>query len=296
MNARTVNISSLVILLALLSLICEGFLYYFLPSPIWSIVFAVFVSLALSHFFLESSFSYSYNVLHAAFMTIGAFIYAVIVYCIQPNPWLHYSFYLVLLVLVNWLTPFLYCSIRDLYDTTPHFEGYRRFFIQMSIVLLVCYILALIKQYYITPIVPPYKEPAFGAQNFVPFMATGNYLESALRNGSDLFPLICYLAEAVCLYIPFGYYICAYFLKWNYIFRLFLYLAFPAAMEISQAVSGLGRGQIDDYTLALLGILIGTLLFHAMNGIFRSFAGRSILSPRNQINLNHFIDSNFPQQ
>lgn len=240
--------------------------------------------------------SYSYNVLHAAFMTIGAFIYAVIVYCIQPNPWLHYSFYLVLLVLVNWLTPFLYCSIRDLYDTTPHFEGYRRFFIQMSIVLLVCYILALIKQYYITPIVPPYKEPAFGAQNFVPFMATGNYLESALRNGSDLFPLICYLAEAVCLYIPFGYYICAYFLKWNYIFRLFLYLAFPAAMEISQAVSGLGRGQIDDYTLALLGILIGTLLFHAMNGIFRSFAGRSILFPRNQINLNHFIDSNFPQQ
>ena len=149
MNARTVNISSLVILLALLSLICEGFLYYFLPSPIWSIVFAVLVSLALSHFFLESSFSYSYNVLHAAFMTIGAFIYAVIVYCIQPNPWLHYSFYLVLLVLVNWLTPFLYCSIRDLYDTTPHFEGYRRFFIQMSIVLLVCYILALIKQYYI---------------------------------------------------------------------------------------------------------------------------------------------------
>ena len=29
MNARTVNISSLVILLALLSLICEGFLYLF---------------------------------------------------------------------------------------------------------------------------------------------------------------------------------------------------------------------------------------------------------------------------
>ena len=51
MNARTINISSLVILLALLSLICEGFLYYFLPSPIWSIVFAVLVSLALSHFF-----------------------------------------------------------------------------------------------------------------------------------------------------------------------------------------------------------------------------------------------------
>ena len=77
MNARTINISSLVILLALLSLIGEGFLYYFLPSPIWSIVFAVLVSLALSHFFLESSFSYSYNVLHAAFMTIGTFIYAV---------------------------------------------------------------------------------------------------------------------------------------------------------------------------------------------------------------------------
>lgn len=92
----------------------------------------------------------------------------------------------------------------------------------------------------------------------------GNYLEPHYEMVLICFRLFVYLAEAVCLYIPFGYYICAYFLKWNYIFRLFLYLAFPAAMEISQAVSGLGRGQIDDYTLALLGILIGTLLFHAM--------------------------------
>lgn len=290
MNARSVNISSLVILLALLSLICEGFLYYFLPQHILSVAFAILVSLILSHFFLEMSFSYAYNVLHAAFMTTGTFIFAVIVYCIQPNQWLHYSFSLVLLVLANWLTPFLYCTFRDLTDPSPRFEGYDRFFRHMSVVLLLCYAFALIKQYYLTPIIPPYEEGSFGAQNFVPFMATGSYLESTLRHGGSLLPLVCYLAEMICLYIPFGYYLRAYSQKCPFVLRIFIYLLFPALMELSQFALGMGRAHIDDYTLALFGTLIGVLLFHLMNGIFHVVAGRELTASRNTINLSRFLE------
>lgn len=290
MNARTVNISSLVILLALLALICEGFLYYFLPQHLLSVGFAILASLILSHFFLEMSFSYTYNVLHATFMTISTFIFAVVVYCIQPNPWLHYSFSLVLLVLVNWLTPFLYCSYRDLIDPSPRFEGYDRFFRQMSVVLLLCYGLALIKQYYLTPIVPPYQAGGFGAQNFVPFMATGSYLENTLRSDGNLFPLLCYLAEMICLYIPFGYYLRAYLRKKPFILRLFFYLAFPAIMELSQYILALGRAHIDDYALALLGTLMGVLLFHIMNGIFHMVSGRDFMASRNVLNLSRFLE------
>lgn len=290
MNARTVNISSLVILLSLLSLLCEGFLYYFVPQHAVAIFFAVIVSLVLAHFFLSSSFHYGYNTLHAAFMTAGTFIFAAVVYLIQPNQWIHYDFSLVLLVLVNWITPFLYCTLRDLFDPGPHFNGYDRFFRQMSIVLLICYVLVMIKQYFLTPIVPPYEEAAFGAQNFVPFMATGTYLESALRNGDSLVLLICYVAESICLYIPFGYYVAAYAKNWFMGFRLFLYLLFPLIMELSQYLSGLGRAHIDDYAFAIIGILIGIALFHIMNGIFRGVAGREMAAERNTINLSHFID------
>ncbi|MCH5267892.1 MAG: VanZ family protein [Lachnospiraceae bacterium] len=289
MNARTVNISSLVILLALLSLICEGFLYYFLPLQALTVVFAVMVSLILSHFFLETSLSYAYNAVYAAFMTIGTFIFSVIVYYIQPNQWLQYDFILVFIVLANWLTPFLYCTFRDLHDISPRFSGYNKFFRQMSILLLLCYIFALAKQYYLTPIVPPYQEGSFGAQNFVPFMATGSYLEEALRKNTTLFPLFCYILEMIFLYIPFGYYVSAYMKKIFFPVRLFLYLAYPAIMEMSQYIFGRGRAHIDDYTLALFGILIGSLIFHATCGIFRMVADREFLSPRNTLNLSRFL-------
>lgn len=290
MNARSINISSLVILLALLSLICEGFLYYFLPQHTLSVVFAVLVSLMLSHFFLEISFSYAYNVLHATFMTIGTFIFAVIVYCIQPNQWLHYSFSLVFLVLANWLTPFLYCTFRDLNDPSPRFGGYDRFFRHMGVVLLLCYAFALIKQYYLTPIVPPYKEGAFGAQNFVPFMATGSYLENTIRQNGTLLPLAYYVAEMICLYIPFGYYLSAYAKKSPFTLRLLIYLSFPAIMELSQYALKIGRAHIDDYALALLGTFVGSVLFHSMNGIFHMVAGRELTASRNTINLSRFLE------
>lgn len=290
MNSRTVNISSLVILLALLSLICEGFLYYFLPLQELAIVFAVLVSLILSHFFLETSLSYVYNTLHAAFMTIGTFVFSVIVYCIQPNQWLQYNFILVFLVLANWLTPFLYCTYRDLHDMSPRFGGYNKFFRQMSLVLLLCYIFALVKQYYLTPIVPPYQENEFGAQNFVPFMATGTYLEQTLREHGNLLPLYCYMGEMVCLYIPFGYYLRVCAKKLFFPVRLFLFLAFPAIMEMSQYIFNVGRAHIDDYALALLGTLIGVLIYHAMCGIYHMVADREFLAPRNTLNLSRFLE------
>lgn len=288
MNARSVNISSLVILLSLISLICECFIYYFLPQPIWSILFAVLCSLLLSHFFLESALSYSYNVLHTAFMTYGTLLFAAIVYFIQPNQWISYDFSLVFLVLVNWITPFIYCSLRDLNDPGPRFDGFDRFFRQISIVLLLVYIFALIKQYYLTPIVPPFQKMPFGAQNFVPYMATGSYIEKTLAAGENLLPLIWFLAEMIALFIPFGFFLRAFAGKTPFIFRLFLYLAVPACLEVSQFLLGIGRGHIDDYVSALLGTLIGILFYHTINGIFHIAAGRDFAAERTVLNIHHF--------
>lgn len=288
MNARTINISSLVILLSLISLICEGFIYYFLPQHIWAILFSVICSLLLSHFFLEMAFSYTYNILHTGFMTFSTMLFSIIVYLIQPNPWISYDFSLVFLVLSNWLTPFIYCTIRDLTDPGPRFNGYDRFFRQTSVILLLVYLFSIIKQFYITPIVPPYKALAFGAQNFIPYMSTGTYLEEMIRTNQSLVPLFCFLAEMIILFIPFGFYVCAYGRKKPFILRLLCYLAFPLLLELSQELTGLGRGHIDDYISALLGTLIGVMIYHAANGIFHIVAGRTIAAERTTLNIHHF--------
>ena len=60
MNKRSVNISSLVILLSLLSFLFEMCLYYFIPQHLITVAVAAIISLGLAHFFLESSLNYDY--------------------------------------------------------------------------------------------------------------------------------------------------------------------------------------------------------------------------------------------
>lgn len=282
MNKRSVNISSFVILLSLLAFIAVIGVYYFVPYHWISVVFATILSVALSHFCLESSLDYGYSFLHAAFMVISTLIFSIVIYAIQPNPWIQYDFSMVFLVLINWLTPFIYSFLRDLFDHGPRFDNYRLFFHRMVLLFLVIFLFVIVKQYFLTPIVPPYEEMPFGAHNFVPFMATATYIETALRGGLDLSLLFAYIAEVIAMGIPIGF-LCRVYLR-NRIFfvRLLTYIVIPVLLEVLQYAAGLGRGDIDDVTFSLIGILIGVLLFHLMNSLSQSVSNREFMMSRSQ--------------
>lgn len=282
MNKRTVNIVSLAILLSLICIILEMCLYYFIPEHFITVIFASVASLFLSHFFLETSLNYDYNFIHSAFMVISSILFGAGVYVIQPNQWLKYDFWLVILVLMNWLIPFIYCSIRDLFDKGPRFDGYHVFFRRMSILFLTVYLLVILKQYFITPIVPPYPDAPFGAHNFIPFMSTGSYIETALKEGTNLFTLFAYIVEMVCMGIPFGYFFRTYCRKVPCVLRIFMYIAFPLILEGIQYKTGLGRASIDDYVMTLIGIVIGLVIFHLMNSLYQAMASRDFMIERNK--------------
>ena len=282
MNKRSVNISSLVILLSLICSIIEISLYYFIPQHYITIGFAIVASLIMSHFFLESSLNYDYNFLHSSFMVVTALIFWAVVYAIQPNKWINYDFWLVILVLVNWLTPFVYCSIRDLFDRGPRFDGYHTFFKRMCISFALLYILVLAKQYFITPIFPPYSDFPFGAHNFVPFMAKATYIETVLREGKSLIPMFVYITEMICMGIPFGFLARTYCHRVPFILRIFIYLAFPAVLEVSQYCIGISHSDIDDYVMTLIGITIGLIIFHIINAIYQSMTNRDFMLNRNK--------------
>lgn len=282
MSKRTVNISSLVILLSLLSFIAEVCVYYFLPYHWISVLFAGAVALGNSHFCLESSMDYDYSFIHASFMVIATLAFSGIVYIIQPNRWIQYDFSMVLLVLVNWLVPFVYSCIRDLLDHGPRFDGYHTFFHRMSILFIVIFLLTVVKQYFLTPIVPPYPDEPFGAHNFVPFMSTATYIESVLRQHGSLNTLFAYIAEIFFMGIPIGFFCRIYLRKLYLVFRVMIYIAIPVVLEVLQYVTGAGRGSIDDVTFSLLGILIGVILFHLMNQLFQAVSNREFMMSRTQ--------------
>ena len=115
MNKRTVNISSLVLLLSLLSLITTMCLYYLVPMHYVSVIFAGVASVLLAHFFLESSLNYDYNFLHAASMTVSTLVFAIAIYVIQPNEWICGSHVLYLQTgsFLSFIARFVTCLTED---------------------------------------------------------------------------------------------------------------------------------------------------------------------------------------
>lgn len=53
-------------------------------------------------------------------------------------------------------------------------------------------------------------------------------------------------------------------------------------------MTGLGRGDIDDCVFSLIGIFIGVVLFHIMNGAFQTIATRDFMISRAQQKKYHF--------
>lgn len=282
MNNRAINISSLVILLSLVSFIAEACVYY-LISPHWiSIVVAAVLSIGISHFCLESSLNYGYSFLHSAFMVTITFIFTVVIYLIQPNRWIKYDLSMVALVLINWIAPYVYSYFRDLMDRGPRFDEYKSFFDRMNILFILYFIFVIIKQYFLTPITPPYQELPFGAHNFVPMMTTASYIEFTQYNEISLMPLFYYMIEMICLGVPIGFFIRIYTTYFPFVLRLCMYFALPVILEFLQELTGRGWGDIDDVTMTMAGVLIGVLLFYLMNGISQGIANREFMVDRNQ--------------
>lgn len=282
MNKHTVNISSLVILLSLISFIAEAFVYYFVPYHWVSIAFAVALSIIIAHFCLESSLQYGYNFLHSTFMLVSTLIFSVTVYLIQPNQWIHYDYSMVFLVLANWFVPFLYCSLRSLYDRGPRFDGYQLFFQRMSLSFLFLFLFIIGKEYFLTPILPPYDALPFGAHNFVPFMATAMWFEDGIRGNWLLDPMLFYIAKMICMGIPCGFFLRIYCRRLHVAARVMIFIAVPVTLELLQYATNCGRGDIDDVALSLIGILIGVILFHITNHVFQTVSYREFALGRSQ--------------
>lgn len=280
MNKRLVGVSTLVILLALLSFILEVCLYYFISEHIVAVLAAIGLSVALSHYFLELSLDYDSCFLQAAFMTIASAAFAVVVYLMQPNEWISFDFWILVLVLMNWLVPFIYCFIRDFADRGPRFGGYIFFFHGMSVVFLSMYVLLIAKELFVTPMLPPYPVMEFGAHNFIPFMATGNYLEGVIGSGGNTADMVIYIVQMVIFAIPYGFYAKVYTRELPFILRLLAYMGGPLIIELLQLITGLGRADMDDYAFAIIGILIGTGIYQLVYYVSYETNKRDFLEDR----------------
>jgi glycopeptide antibiotics resistance protein len=152
----------------------------------------------------------------------------------------------------------------------------------MSLLFVLFFLFVIVKQYFLTPLTPPYQELPFGAHNFVPFMTTASYIEFSLYNNVSLIPLIHYIVEMIFLGIPIGFFVRIYGNRFPFLLRLLTYFAIPIVLECLQELTGQGWGDIDDVAMSLLGMLIGVIVYHIMNLISQSVSNREFMMERNQ--------------
>ncbi|MCR5354261.1 MAG: VanZ family protein [Lachnospiraceae bacterium] len=282
MKRKTVSINSLILLLSLISLIVEVSVFYLTQGGYVTVIVSWVLALAITHFCLETSYDYNYGFVNVVFMLVSSTIFAGALY-LFGNDLIQYKFSLVYMVLGNWVFPFVYSLIRYVADVGDRFTGFRKYFRKMIILFLVFYALILIKQYFVTPIKPPYASESFGAHNFIPYMSTGQYIENTVKAGTELRTEMYFLLELLFLGLPAGFLISYSWRTMHILLRIILYIAIPTVFELAQYAYGVGTGSIDDVCTFVIGEVIGIILFHLLDIIFEYVHKRHFMEPRDAI-------------
>lgn len=268
--------------MSLMTVAVELGLYYFLPNPLPSVLVSLLLPLILTKFFLESSLSHETIFMQTAITMILTFLAAVVIFMMQPNAWISFHIALGIIVLFNWMVPVVYCTVYALFDRGPRIGGYISAFHKCSILLLVIYGIIMLDRLFVRPLMPPYPDMAFGAHDFVPFMEFASRIEEYLREGKSILPILKYALQMCCFGIPLGFYLRLYLRNIVRFMRIFLIFAIPLLIELLQNLTGRGRGAIDDYCMALVGIVIGIILYYFLNFLFRNTAHHDFLRRDNR--------------
>lgn len=101
--------------------------------------------------------------------------------------------------------------------------------------------------------------------NFVPLETVGRFVKSMLhpKSGEALFEAVKNLGGNVILFVPFGFLIPAVFKKCEKPLHSVLFgAACMVAVEFLQLFTLLGKCDIDDVILNVIGILLGRFIFY----------------------------------
>jgi glycopeptide antibiotics resistance protein len=182
------------------------------------------------------------------------------------------------IIIINWLIPCIHCFLRNMLDYGTRFEDYRTFYRNDSLLFFIIYIGIILYGSFVPTAFPQAYTGSLNYANFIPFEAITLQIEDYLYGLLPLGNIILYLACRIFLYIPYGYQMNFLLRKHRKPIRLAALLVLPLLIEIFQYIIIPGRFDIDDIIYALIGGILGSLLFCLCNLIVRAVTGRDFLS------------------
>lgn len=272
------EISSLIVFLSIITILVQFTAYYFFASVYIILGISSLVIIISTHILLEQSLTYESNFVYSILTLFISIIVTMLTYFGQEAYFIPFTNILYGIIAVNWLVPTVHCYIRNMFDYGTRIENFNSFFRNISFVFLLFYLGILIYGSFAEEaFVWAYRAVADKA-NFTPFWSIATQIEDYINHMIPLSDIITYLFSRILVFIPYGFYCILILRRRAKLIRFFILFLLPAILELFQYFIIPVRCDIDDVIYAFIGGVIGALLFHLTNAIYRAISGKNFLA------------------
>lgn len=271
------EISSLIVFLSILTIVIQFAAYYFFASIYVILGVALLTMIICSHILLEQSQTYESSFIFTTLTLFISVIITILTY-FSRDQLFPYSNILIGINVINWYIPSIYCYIRNMFDYGSRIENYTHYFRNSSIVFIIFYFGLLLYGNFASDAFPWAYQAMAEHANFTPFWSLAIQIEDYLNKMIPIGDIIVYLCSRILTFLPYGFFVILLLRRQSRILRFFTLLIFPLALELFQYFIVPERCDIDDVIYALIGGLLGAILFHLTNTIFRAVSGKNFLA------------------
>lgn len=271
------EISSMLVFLSILSIVLQFGAYYIFASPIIILGIGIFAVIICTHILLEFSLNFKSCFIYTILILFISLIITLLTYLGKETP-IPFSKTLIAIVSVNWFVPTIYCILRNMFDTAGRCHNFKSYFRNVSIIFILFYLVILIYASFGKEAFPWMYRFKTEGRNFTPFWTIATQIEDYINRMIPLSDIFDYLLSRILLYVPYGFYVLIILRYKPKIIRFIFLLLLPSAIELFQYFMLPARCDIDDIVFALIGGVIGALLFHLNNTVYRAVSGKDFLA------------------
>ncbi len=273
-----IQVSSLIILLSVLTILIQFVIYYFFAAVyiIWGT--AALLTLLCCHLLLEEISTYEACFNYSSLIMFISFIIILLSYLGKEQAFLPYTGAMLGILVINWLLPCLYCYIRNMLDYGTRFEDYSTFYRNHSLLFFLIYLGVMLYGMFAEGAFPLVYQGALTSANVIPFEAITILIEDYIYGIIPLSNVLVYLLVRILIFLPYGYQITLLLRRQSRLLRYLTLIIIPAVLEVAQYIIIPERCDIDDVIYAIIGGILGSSLFYLSNFIFRSINGKNFLA------------------
>ncbi|MGF7141868.1 glycopeptide antibiotics resistance protein [Anaerotaenia torta] len=270
--------SSFIIILSIATILIQFVIYYFFAAfyVIWGI--SSLITIISCHILLEQTAAYSTCFNYSALILFISSIILFLSFMGGSSFFLPYSNTMIGIAVINWLLPCLYCYLRNMLDYGTRFTDYRIFYRNDALLFFFLYLVILLYGNFATKAFPEVYRGTLDAANFLPFETITVLIEDYLYGVLPLSDILFYVFVRILVFLPYGFQMTFLLKRQSRLPRFLVLLILPCALEAAQYFIIPERFDVDDVIYAVIGGILGSILYYLCNFIFRSITGKDFLS------------------